>query len=223
MNTYENAFSLAFQKSPIILVDGIAKKIPGGMLPIIALTEGLTIENGLLRGRTSSTEFNADLFTTNFKVASGSTLISQDVATYPFFNMATAGNAMIQKPNRVTLNMTRPATTKNGGYITKIVTFTGIKMILDKHHELGGTYHVLTPAFIYGGCVLRSFIDISGFSDQVKQVQYEWAMEFEQPLLYSSQLDIVLGELMTKFDEATSAAGNFWSSAKQSISSIIPS
>lgn len=223
MNLYESAFSLAFQKTPILLAGGIAENIPGGIMPIAVLTEGLNLVNGLLQGKLSDTGLDADLLTTNFKVSPGSTLIAQDVAAYPFFNMATAGNAMIRRPNRVTMNMTRPATTTNGGYITKPITFTGIKLVLDKHHELGGTYHVLTPAFIYGGCVLRTMTDVSGFSDQIKQVQYEWAFEFEQPLLYISQLNIIMGDLMTRFDQATSAAGNFWSSAKQSISGIIPS
>ncbi|MGL5386632.1 MAG: hypothetical protein ACRDCA_12390 [Serratia sp. (in: enterobacteria)] len=224
MNLYENAFSLAFQKTPILLVDGIAESIPGGIMPIAVLTDGLSLVNGLLQGKLSDTGLDAELLTTNFRVVPGSTLIAQDVGTYPFFNMATAGNATIKRPNRVTMNMLKPATTRDGGYITKPITFTGIKMALDKHHELGGTYTILTPAFIYAGCVMRSMTDISGFSDQIKQVQYEWAFEFEQPLLYISQLDIVMGNLMDKFTQGVSSpGGNVWSTIKQSISGLFPS
>ncbi|WP_447875339.1 hypothetical protein [Serratia fonticola] len=220
MNAFKGAWELAFQKSPILLSEGIASGIPGGVLPISVLTDGISIVNGLLSGA----NVNAELLSTNFQPAAGSTLIYQDVATYPFLNQAVAGNATVKKPNRVIMNMIRPATTTNGGYIEKPVTFTAMKLSLERHNDAGGTYTILTPAFIYTGCLMRSLTDMSGFSDQVKQPQYEWQFEFEQPLLYQSQLDIVMGNLMSKFDEEiASPAGNVWSSIKQAISTNFPS
>lgn len=215
MNLYENAFALAFQKTPILLVDGIAKYVPGGVLPIAVLTEGVSIVNGLLGGSI----LDVDTLTTNFEPAAGSTLVVNDIATYPFLNQATAANAVVKKPNRITMNMTRPATTTNGGYVAKPVLFTALKVALDNHTDLGGTYTVLTPSFIYTDCLLRSLVDLSGFSDQVKQVQYKWAFEFEQPLLNESQLKAELGTLMSKFaDGVPSPGGLNWSNPFQAIS-----
>ncbi|MNE14400.1 hypothetical protein D3C80_1072790 [compost metagenome] len=147
-----------------------------------------------------------------------------DIATYPFLNQATAANAVVKKPNRITLNMTRPATTTNGGYLAKPVMFTALKLALDNHTDLGGTYTVLTPSFIYTGCLLRSMVDLTGFSDQVKQVQYKWAFEFEQPLLYESQLNATLGNLMSKFEDGVPSPGGLnWSGMFESIKSLFPS
>jgi hypothetical protein len=43
-------FKLAFQLSPILLCNGIATDIPGGVLPIIAITEASHFVLGLLSG-----------------------------------------------------------------------------------------------------------------------------------------------------------------------------
>lgn len=220
MNAFKGAWELAFQKSPILLSGGIASDVPGGILPISVLTDGISVVNGLLSGA----NINTDLLSTNFQPAAGSTLIFQDVATYPFLNQAVAANATVKRPNRVIMNMIRPATTRNGGYIEKPVTFTAMKLSLERHNDSGGSYTILTPAYIYTGCLMRSLTDMSGFSDQVKQPQYEWQFEFEQPLLYQSQLDIVMGNLMSKFDEEiASPAGNAWSAPQQKIPASSPS
>ena len=194
MNLVRNSFKLAFEISPILLCDGLAASIPGGVLPIAVITEGIGIANGLLLGN----GFNLDQLSTRFYPSAGTTLVVQDVAQYPFLNQATAANAVIQKPNRVVMEMKRPASTTNGGYVSKGLTFMALKTALDKHNQLGGTYTVLTPAFIYTGCLLQTFTDVSGFSDQNKQVQHTWSLEFIQPLLYVSQLDSVMNGLMKK-------------------------
>jgi len=43
-------FRLGYEISPVILTNGIAKLIPGGMLPIVALTEATGLIAGLLQG-----------------------------------------------------------------------------------------------------------------------------------------------------------------------------
>lgn len=200
LNYFGQAFRLAFQVSPILLVDGIAAKIPGGILPVAVFTEGLSIVNGLLQGDLG---FNPNAA---FMPMSGTTLIQQEIGTLNFFNQATAANSVISKPNRIMMQMTRPASTQDGGYATKSLTFMALKWALDKHNQSGGSYIVLTPACIYTGCLLRSVIDASGFSDQNKQAQHTWVFEFEQPLLNISQLDAVLGNLMSKFDSGMPSA-----------------
>lgn len=193
LNYFGQAFRLAFEISPILLVDGIAASIPGGTMPIAVLTEGVSIVDGLLHGEIADQS-------TAFTPMAGTTLVQQDIGTLNFYNMVTAANSVVNRPNRVIMQMMRPASTKNGGYATKGITFAALKLALDKHNQSGGYYVVMTPSYIYTGCLLRAMIDVSGFSEQNKQVQHTWQLEFEQPLLSISQVDAALGGLMSKFD-----------------------
>lgn len=212
LNYFGQAFKLAFQVSPILLVGGIASDIPGGALPIAAITEGLGVVNGLLHGEIS---YNPN---TAWMPMAGSTLIQQEIGTLNFYNQITAANSVVNKPNRVMMQMTRPVSTQDGGYATKSLTFTALKLALDQHNQSGGSYVVMTPAFIYTGCLLRAVIDVSGFSEQNKQVQHTWLFEFEQPILQISQLDAVLGDLMSKFDSGMPSVGGLsWTNVKQAF------
>ncbi|MGQ3662121.1 hypothetical protein [Citrobacter braakii] len=201
LNFFGQAFRLAFEISPIILVDGFAADIPGGMMPIAVLTEGLSVVNGLLHGDIGSGP------TAHFTPMAGTTLIQQDIGDLNFYNMATAANAVINKPNRVVMQMLRPASTQDGGYATKGMAFTALKMVLDSHNQSGGSYIVMTPSFIYTGCLLKSLVDVSGFSSQNKQVQQTWQFEFVQPLLTITQLESRLSGVMKKFEEGTPSTG----------------
>mgnify|MGYP000870735474 CR=1 FL=1 len=194
LNYFGQVFKLAFEISPILLVDGIASGIPGGIMPIAVLTEGVSIADGLLHGDIGSGP------TAHFTPMAGTTLVLQEIGNLNFYNMLTAANAVIGKPNRIVMQMLRPASTKDGGYASKGLAFATMKMALDKHNQSGGSYIVMTPVFIYTGCLMRSLIDASGFSEQNKQVQDVWQFEFEQPLLTISQLDAALGGVMSKFE-----------------------
>lgn len=183
----KTSFTVAYEVSPIFLVGGIAADIPGGILPLAALTENIGIVNGLLHGG-----IDLDKTTTRFQPVSGGTLNVQDIATYPFLNQATAANAVVMRPNRISMKMTKPASTHNNTYATKPAVFAGLKAAFDNHNQLGGTYTILTPAYFYVGCLMRTFMDISTFSADNKQVQYAWLLDFEQPLLTEGQLFSVL-------------------------------
>lgn len=212
LNYLGQAFKLAFEISPILLVDGIAASIPGGVIPIAVLTEGLSVADGLLHGELGKTQTGA------FTPMAGTSLIQQEIGNLNFYNLVTAANSVVNKPNRVMMQMIRPAFTSGGGYATKSMTFTAMKLALDMHNQSGGSYTVLTPAFIYTGCLLRSVIDTSGFSEQNKQVQHTWLFEFEQPLLTISQLDAALGNLMDKFESGMPSPGGLsWSGVKQTL------
>ncbi len=212
LNYFGQAYKLAFEISPILLVGGIAADIPGGTLPIAALTEGVSIVNGLLHGSIDAQQSTA------FMPMAGTTLIQQDIGDLNFYNQVTAANAVINKPNKVLMQMLRPVSTRNGGYAEKSLTFTALKLALDMHNQSGGRYTVLTPAFIYTNCLLRSVIDNSSFSEQNKQVQHSWVFEFEQPLLAISQLDAALGSLMNKFESGMPSSGGLsWSGIKQAF------
>ena len=135
MSALRDAFTLAFETTPILLVDGLASDIPGSVLPITVFLDGVSIIDGALtKGALSRATLN-----THFSPAAGSTLISQDVSLYPFLSQATAGNAVVQKPNKLTMHLTKPVSTQGEGYAGKLITFTALKMALDKHTELGGT------------------------------------------------------------------------------------
>ena len=217
LNYFGQAFRLAFEISPIILVEGIASEIPGGMMPIAVLTEGVSVVDGLLQGELSGP-------TAHFTPMAGTSLIRQDIGNLNFFNMATAANSVINRPNQVRMQMLRPASTKDGGYATKGITFTALKLALDKHNQSGGYYVVMTPSYIYTGCLMRSMTDVSGFSEQNKQVQHTWEMEFEQPLLSISQVEAALGGLMSRFESgmppATPTTAPGWSSNGDLIPAI---
>ncbi len=194
LNYFGQAFRLAFEISPILLVDGLASGIPGSIMPIAVLTERVSIVDGLLHGEIGNGP------TTHFTPMGGTTLIQQEIGNLNFYNMVTAANAVIGKPNRIVMQMLRPASTQDGGYATKGIAFTGLKRALDIHNQSGGSYVVMTPSFIYTGCLMQSMIDTSGFSEQNKQVQHTWQLEFQQPLLTLSQLDAALGGVMGKFE-----------------------
>lgn len=213
LNYLGQAFKLAFEISPILLIDGIASDIPGGVMPIAVLTEGLSVADGLLHGEIGKGP------TAAFTPMAGTTLIQQDIGNLNFYNQVTAANAVVRRPNRVVMQMLRPASTEDGGYATKVMTFTALKLALDMHNQQGGSYTVMTPSFIYTRCLLRSMVDTSGFSEQNKQVQYLWQLEFEQPLITLEQVDSVLGGLMSKFDSGIpSSTGLSWSGITQQIS-----
>ncbi|HCL6004029.1 hypothetical protein N5D10_11230 [Citrobacter freundii] len=212
LNYLGQAFKLAFEISPILLVDGIAADIPGGVMPIAVLTEGISVADGLLHGDIGKGP------TAAFTPMAGTTLIQQDIGNLNFYNLVTAANSVVNKPNRVLLQMIRPAFTSGGGYATKGMTFTALKLALDMHNQSGGSYTVLTPSFIYTGCLMRQLIDVSGFSEQNKQVQHTWQFEFDQPLLAISQLEAALGNLMDKFETGMPSSGGLsWSGVKQTL------
>ncbi|EBZ2217779.1 hypothetical protein AH580_19125 [Salmonella enterica subsp. enterica serovar Montevideo] len=212
LNYFGQAFKLAFEVSPILLVDGIASKIPGGVMPIAVLTEGLSIVNGLLHGEIRTRSMAA------FTPMAGTTLIQQEISNLNFYNQVTAANATIRKPNRVVMQMIRPASTEDGGYATKGMTFTALKMALDMHNQYGGCYTVMTPSFIYTRCLMRSFVDTSGFSEQNKQVQHTWQLEFEQPLSSVEQTVTTLASVLNKFDKGIPEDGPLsWSGIKSQV------
>ncbi|MCU5774727.1 hypothetical protein N5923_21755 [Erwiniaceae bacterium BAC15a-03b] len=217
LNYFGKAWQLAFEISPIMLVGGLAATIPGSTLPIAVFTEGLSIVSGLMHGELGNGA------TARFMPMAGTTLIQQEIGNLNFYNQTTAANAVVNKPNRINMQMQRPVSTRDGGYATKSLTFTALKMALDKHNQLGGSYNVLTPAFIYTGCLLRSLSDNSGFSAQNKQAQHSWVFEFEQPLLVLSQLEAVLGNLMNKFESGLPATGGLgWTAQGNQIAGPPP-
>jgi hypothetical protein len=187
-------FQLGFQISPVILTGGIASLVPGGMLPIVAITQALSFTQGLLSG---SIDLNLDNYFAHFTPMAGASLINAQLGTYPFANQSVAANAIIAQPLAVSLSMHCPANAQ-GGYISKLLTMTAVQSALTAHNAAGGTYIVATPSKIYRNCILASLKDVSAGS--LKQVQTQWQWDFIQPLVGADAAAQAMSLMMSKID-----------------------
>lgn len=204
-NAAANAFRLAYEISPIFLVNGIAENIPGGTLPIVAITEGLSFFNGVLKG--SVNEPNS----AHFMPVPGTTLINNEIAEINFFDQVTAANATITKNKTVSIQMVRPVSTSDGGYTTKGLSYIALKSALERHIQAGGWFNVLTPACFYTGCLLERLIDVTPFSEENKQVQFTWRFEFTQPALTQADVTDSLNGLFGKIRRGVPFIPDGWS------------
>ena len=156
-NIGKSIYQTAYELSPIILSGGLAELIPGKMLPIVAITQAANFGFNLLTG---NTPFDTNNFFGHFRPLPGATLVDNEVAMYPFANQSYAANAIIAKPLRLSMLMNCPSNIE-GGYVSKLITFSALKMALDKHNQLGGTYIIATPSYVYLGCLLTNLVDVS--------------------------------------------------------------
>ena len=183
-------YKLGFEISPVILCDGIAQSIPGGMLPIVALTQSASYVSGLLGGAINLTDL--DKYFCHWRAAQGSTMVDYDIARYQFANQSIAADALLAQPLRISMLMDAPVN-ENTGTLTKLVTLSALQVVLQAHANLGGTFTVATPALIYSNCILRTVRDVTGANDPMPQRQWLW--DFEQPLI----TDTAAGRAEKKF------------------------
>lgn len=190
-------WKMAYQLSPITLTGGIAENMPGGTLPIIALTEASRFTDGLLAGPDN---IELDEFFANFEPVTGSTLIDQDVPTYPFANQVVAANAVIAKPLTVSLQMLCTSSGAND-YYKRAATMAALQASLYKHNSQGGTYTVATPLFTYTDALMIALRDVT--SGESKQPQTHWQWDFLKPLLTEEQANQAQNLLMSKISSGT--------------------
>lgn len=195
------AWKLAFQLSPIILVNGIVANFPYNMLPIIAITEAANFPLGLLSGG----NVNLDRFFANYQPLPGSSLIEQDIGEYPFANQAVAANSVITKPKSVSMIMVCPAQNQFG-YWERLAIITALKTIFDSHNASGGTYIVATPSYIYTNCLMLRMVDAS--VGNTKQPQNAWQIDFRRPLITIEEAEAAQSGLMSLISSATPIPGN---------------
>jgi hypothetical protein len=179
-------YQLLYQITPIFLNDGIASKIGGGILPIMALLNP-NAYNVLFSG--GSDTFNIDSYFGIFQPASGGSLVQQQIAEYPFANLSVAANAIVRNPIEVSMIMVTPMKTQYS-WAVKNATMTALKSALDTHNNMGGTYTVFTPAFTYYNMVMLGLSDMS--NPQVVIPQNTWKWDFRKPLV--SQADLIFAE-----------------------------
>ena len=181
MNPSSAAFTLAYEVSPIIFTGGLASFSPVG-IPIVAITEALsaayTTNPFKLLSSQGITLPNQPFFT--YRPLPGSTLWKSDIAEFPFFTNQVAANAQIQQPLNVSMLMVAPAG-QGTAFPTKLATMSALKALLDVHTNLGGTYIVVTPSWIYTNCLLTQISDVS--TSETNQTQWAYQWDFVQPLL----------------------------------------
>lgn len=185
------AYDTAFQVSPIILNKGIASQALGGMLPIVGLTGQLAaFSQGVVTNGLGLEDFYA-----RFLPIPGSTVLSYAVGTFPFANQQVAANAYIEEPLSISLEMIAPVNTA-GGYITKLAIFTALRNSLNSHIQAGGSFHVVTPAYLYTDCLLTGMSDITQGDTNQKQVR--WQLDFVKPLVSQSEAVTLAGAYNAK-------------------------
>jgi len=211
-NVGYSAFQLAYQVSPIILTGGVVASMPGGMLPIVAVTEAANFVLGILNGQVSA---SLDDFFAQFQVLPGGNLINNIVGTYPFANQSVAANAIIAEPLTLSLIMVSPVR-KAGGFTAKLATMMALKALLDSHNQAGGTYAVATPAYIYTDMIMTGFRDVSNAAS--KQPQWLWQIDFIKPLVTQTQATTALNSLMSKLSSGLPVGADPVSSSGLAVS-----
>lgn len=208
------AFKLAMELSPILLTNGIASTVPGGVLPIIALTEAAHFTLGLLSG---AENIELDDFFAHFEPVPGSTLIDNLVATYPFATRAVAGNAIIKNGLSLSMLMICPARDALA-YADKLLTMTALQQTFDQHINKGGTFTVITPAHVYTNGLLTRMADAS--FQQSRQPQNTYQLDFFFPLLTLEQAQVQnnLISKITSGSQMNASNGNVgWSGLGQTV------
>ena len=198
-------FKLGFEISPIILTDGLAKALPGGMLPIVTILQAANLGMGLLSGHI---ELGLDDYLCHFAPLPGSTLINNDVGLYPFANIDVAANAVIKQPLNISMRMDCPIN-QEAGYISKFMTISALKGTLDYHISLGGSFIVATPSYIYQDCLLLELSDIS--NGESLQVQNSWRWDFMKPLVTMADANNAQSTLMGKLTGGNLVSNPTWS------------
>lgn len=179
-----SAWQVAYELSPIFLVNGIAKTgtAPDNTLPITLFTEGFNLIQGAMSGN-SSLDYETASF--HFRALPGGTLLHSTASHYPFLNQTVAANAMQREPLRFSMLMICPER-KGAGMLTKTLKLSALKGVLDRHQLAGGYYNVLTPANFYTGCILLQLRDVTQQSGDNGQTQAIFQLDFEQPLVETS-------------------------------------
>jgi hypothetical protein len=192
LNTGMLAYKLAFEKSPIFLTDGLAAAAPGSILPLISITEAADL---IRAAAGNSIAASLDSYFATFFPMPGAKLMSAQLGKYPFANQKTAANALIVQALNFSMRMN--VTPKlSGAMITRTMIMSALKAALDAHAALGGTYTVLTPSYMYVGCVLLEMTDIT--SGESLHQQTDWQLNFEQPLLNTTEATQTMNALMKK-------------------------
>lgn len=192
---------LSYQVCPIILSGGAASQVPGGMIAMLQLFSGSGANNLGLPFDIGDLD---DAFGA-FNVLPGGTLVNQQIAKYPFANQSVAANATIREPLTLSVIMDAPMRGIQP-WAMKQAIMTGLKATLDNHNNLGGTYTVMTPAYMYTNLIMVSLTDNSRGNNSLPQ--NAWRFDFEKPLVALADLMGAQNNLMSKITNGTPTDAN---------------
>lgn len=194
-------YQLAYQVSPLYLTGGVAQNQPNAIQPFLAYVmpgaftvSGPSLTIGATGGTTvlynpsaEQTYKTSDLDNAfgAFSVIPGGTLNKNTVAKYPFASSFTAANAIIREPLNLSLIWDTPMRGA-GAWDIKLATMTSIKQLFDNHSNLGGTFTVATPSYVYTNLILTGLTDNSRGSSPLPQ--NAWRFDFEHPLVVQAEL-----------------------------------
>jgi hypothetical protein len=196
MPSTNSLIQLSYQVCPIVLTGGVATQILGASLPILSLFSGVG-PNGL--GLPFDIGDLDDAFGA-FNVLPGGTLVSQQIAKYPFANQSVAANATIREPLTISVIMDAPMRGPNA-WAYKRMIMTALKGTLDFHNNKGGTYAVVTPAFMYTDLIMTALTDNSRGNNSLPQ--NAWRFDFEKPLVALGDIQTAQSQLMSKISNGT--------------------
>jgi hypothetical protein len=206
MPSQNQQIQLTYQVCPIILTGGAAAQIAGGMMPLLSITNaggGVNLAGTILPFDIGDLD---EAFAT-FTVLSGGTLVSQQVAKYPFANQSVAANATIREPLTLSVIMDTPMRGPNA-WALKHSTMTALKTALDNHNNAGGLYTVQTPAFMYDNLILTSLTDTPRAGGSSPLPQNAWKFDFEKPLVTLDDAAAVQNQLTSKMSAGTPTDGS---------------
>jgi len=214
-----HAYQLSFQVCPIFFTNGIAGN-NGGMMPVTQILQPGTPApslTGLIEAAVGLGGPSLDQAFAHFRPVPGGTLAKFSPALYPFANQQVAANAIIFEPLTISLRMEIPVNTP-GGFQYKFVTMSALQAALKQHANLGGTYTVATPAFIYSNALLLDVVDVSAPDSAVPQSAFQW--NFLLPLVTLQAAQAAQSTFMTNVTNGTPTSG---STTPPATSSAVPS
>jgi hypothetical protein len=195
-------FQLAYQISPITMTGGNLASLPGGALPILALTQPGLYGASIIAGAIDAPDSLDDYFP-QFIPLPGCSLVDNQIGEYPFANQSVAANAIIVQPLRVAMLMIWPPTASIG-YFTRGAILSNLQATLSAFNLSGGLYTVATPSFVYTNCIMTKMEDVSpGISADQPISGVEWRFDFEQPLVTLQQAAQAQNNLMGKLTSQT--------------------
>ena len=205
-------YQLGFQISPVILTNGLASAIYGGMLPIVALTQTAGYITSLLGGD-SITESMDDYFC-HWQALPGSTVIDYSIGQYPFANQTVAANALMANPLNLSMLMQAPINSKNGP-MAKLATMSALQAALQAHANLGGTFTIATPALFYTNCVLLQVRDVT--PSNIKNPQTVWQFDFQKPLITTTDATSAVNSMLSKVDTGDVLTSSSWTNSANAL------
>lgn len=182
-------YQLAYQVSPLYLTGGITSNLPSAIQPFLSyvMPNAFTVLGPpyLPSAEKSYNTDDLDNAFGAFSIIPGGTLNKNTIAKYPFANQYVATNAAIREPLNLSLIWDTPMRGP-GAWDIKLATMTSIKKILDAHVNIGGTFTVATPSFIYTNMLLTGLTDNS--RGNIPLPQNAWRFDFERPLVVQTEL-----------------------------------